>query len=761
MASFRIPAKRRSVEYNFSNQIESANEDHLYSPFFNTNGHPWVKSGQLANRFWDVPPRSIAAETASPSVDWTPQDSSQIYNVSGWGGPYFSVGENGNVMVKPRGSGSAFDLYALAAKLKARGLQTPMLFRFPDVAVHRLHLLQGSFNAAIRRYKYQGVYQAVFPVKCNHDRQLISKLLETEHASGMGLEAGSKPEIMLAMSLLCKYPGSLLICNGYKDAEYMELVLRCRQLGINALLVLEQAQELPVMMEVARRTGVRPALGIRARLATRHKGHWGPTSGDKSKFGLRAREIVSVANDLATAGMLDCLQLLHFHMGSQINDIGIVKEGMSEASYLFAELLQMGAGMRYVDVGGGLAIDYDGSATSNPMSLSYNMQSYANDIVASLRDVCIERGIVVSPTIISESGRALASHHSVLVFDVLNRPSMVPDVDSDEGEEVAEDFDSRREVELQLERAADRGKGAFLLCTFKEVFDRIVPTAAGLQEAYDDALHFKEEALRAFKLGVLSLSERAQLEILFDATCARICHLAASVGTSLPEGLQQSGRPAASMYHANFSVFRSAVDTWAIKQLFPIMPIHRLEEEPSVRATLADLTCDSDGKIDCFIDPEGSPEGAPSLPLHELRPGEPYLLGLFLSGVYQEIMGSAHNMFGSVNTVHVLADEELCGGEDLSGPEQAVGLDCPLTEGDDGKLRFGSFVIDDIVRGQNIEEVLLQANHQGSFMLKAITNAAGARQAEGHLSTDSADALVGCFKRRLHSYTYLHQAVNN
>ncbi|EIE21904.1 arginine decarboxylase [Coccomyxa subellipsoidea C-169] len=655
------------------------------------------------------------------SFRWSPKDSRKLYAVDGWGAPYFAVSDQGHLCVKPEGDGGpVIDLFTLASTLKDEGLEMPLLFRFPDIVNHRLHLLQGCFDKAVARYEYQGSYRGVFPVKCNHDRELISTILDCGAKFGWGLEVGSKPELLMAMSLLGQAPGSLLICNGYKDQDYIELVVQCWRLGIEAVVVLEQFKELGVLLRVAQRMGVRPVLGVRAKLSTRHEGHWGSTSGEKAKFGLRPREIVAVVRQLAALGMTDCLQLLHFHIGSQITNIRVVKEAMSEAAYLYAELVDMGAGMRVIDCGGGLGIDYDGSNTDAPASLSYTMQNYANDVVCSLRDVCLERGIPM-PTIVSESGRALASHHAVMVFDAAaagaqpGRPA----------------------------RAV--GKGRFLLCSFREVLDGLEATACSLREAYSDAVYFKEEALRAFKLGVLSLEERAAVDLLFDATCNRILLLAAAAKLPLPEALQPSTRPHSATYHVNLSIFRSAPDTWAIEQVFPILPIHRLDEEPTVAATLADLTCDSDGKIDRFISPVGGSEAAPVLPLHELRSGESYLLAMFLTGVYQEVMGSAHNMFGSTHCVVVRA-AECC------VPPMP---DDTLIHDGEGKILGNGFVVDHVLRGETMADVLTRCQHSGSDMLLAMRAAASAAVLEGRMSSEAAEALVQTFTRQMHSYTYL------
>ncbi|PRW33729.1 arginine decarboxylase [Chlorella sorokiniana] len=594
-------------------------------------------------------------EAAAPLPRWSPADSSTLYNVPGWGDKFFKASDDGHILVAPQGEGGpTLDLYALTEQLTVAGLRAPLLFRFLPIVGHRIAKLNAAFSAAIERFEYQGTYNGVFPVKANHDKSLIDAVLEYGTPHQFGLEVGSKAELVMVMARLAGTGrrGVNLVCNGFKDAEYMELVLHCRELGMNAMVVMEQYSELDLLLSAARRLGVRPSIGIRAKLTTRHAGHWGSTSGDKAKFGLRAREIVGAVNTLAEEGMLDCLNLLHFHVGSQITNIRMVKEVMREASFLYAELVQMGATMRFIDCGGGLAVDYDGSFTDSHASMSYTLQHYANDVVSAVQEVCIQRSIP-PPTIITESGRALASHASVLVFDVLNTPECLHEKRVEQ-EEVVESIEIRDDKPLtkQLRAAARSGKGKFLLMTFKEVYDNITADAFALREAYNDASYFKDEGVRAFKLGVLSLEERAQVDMMFDAACERIREVAREADLPLPDALRPDAVPHTKMYHVNLSVFRSAVDSWAIQQLFPIVPIHRLEEEPTVAATLADLTCDSDGKVDRFINPRGG-DPLPALPLHPLRNGEKYYLALFLTGVYQEVMGSIHNMFGSLNTVVV------------------------------------------------------------------------------------------------------------
>ncbi|KAI3425248.1 hypothetical protein D9Q98_009016 [Chlorella vulgaris] len=730
-----------------------------------------AKARRYSGAFNDAKVATAAtADSTLGDPSWTPEASASLYNVAGWSDGYYSVSEGGNLLVKPQGDeGPELDLFRLTQAAQALGLRAPLLFRFLPVVGHRIAKLNAAFRAAIDRFEYQGAYNGCFPVKANHDKALIEAVVKHGAPFNFGLEVGSKAELVMAMSQLAgRPPGTHLVCNGFKDAEYMELVLHCRELGMNAMVVMEQYSELELLLRVCRRLGVRPAIGIRAKLTTRHNGHWGSTSGDKAKFGLRAREIVAAVNRLAEEGMLDCLCLLHFHVGSQITNIRMVKEVLREASCLYAELVQLGAGMRYIDCGGGLAVDYDGSFTDSAASMSYTLQHYANDVVSAVQEMCIQRGIA-PPTIITESGRALASHHSVLVFDVLTIPECLSE-QRVEQEEVVESIEIRddRPLTKQLRAAARSGKGTFLLMTFKEVFENISADASALREAFNDASYFKDEAVRAFKLGVLSLEERAQVDTMFDATCARIRQVAQANDLALPDALRPDAVPHSKMYHVNMSVFRSAVDSWAIQQLFPIMPIHRLGEEPCVPATLADLTCDSDGKVDRFINPKGG-DPLPALPLHPLRVGERYFLALFLTGVYQEVMGSIHNMFGSINTLVVRSSDDgatgACPAAAAAGAEAAMSDDASSTSAtslaalyaaDGGaSCALQAYSFDAASPGESIAQVLSRANHDAADMLQTVADATAARVASGELPPAAADRLLAAYSARMHGYTYM------
>ncbi|KAL6770165.1 hypothetical protein ACKKBG_A33855 [Auxenochlorella protothecoides x Auxenochlorella symbiontica] len=663
---------------------------------------------------------------------WSTEASRALYNVDGWGCGYVDIAEEGNLAIRPLGEdGPAVDLPQLVEHLKERGLLPPLLLRFPSIACHRLEKLRDAFRAAIERFEYQGCFRSVFPVKSNPDRLLLQGMLDYswshEHGHGLGLEVGSKAELTMALSMipLPASPAFNLICNGCKDAEYMELAMHAGELGVNAVVVMEQYSEVRLALRVAAKLGVRPRLGVRAKLATRHSGHWGSTSGDGAKFGLRAREIVAAVGELAAAGMLDCLVLLHFHVGSQITNIRMVKEVMREASFLYAELVKMGAGLRFLDVGGGLAVDYDGSFTDSAASMAYSLQSYANDIVSAMQEVCVHRGIP-PPTLISESGRAVASHATVVVFDVVNHPVRCEELREEEEEVVdSVEFSLDRPLTKQLKAAASRGKGRYLLTTFKEVFDNITADAFSLRESYSDACYFKEDALRAFKLGVLSLVERARVDVMFDATCDRIRTLAGEHSLPLPDALQPTAVPGVRLYHVNLSVFQSAVDAWGIGQLFPVMPLARLGEEPRVQATLGDITCDSDGRLDRFAGPGGL-GAAGALPLHDLREGEPYRLAMFLTGVYQEVMGSVHNMYGRLNTAVVWAEPGRAGVQLVH-----------------------------VRRGESVGEVLVHPGYDPATMIQRVHEATVLRVNAGNLPMRRAEVIMQCYRERMAGYTYM------
>ncbi|HSY21935.1 MAG TPA: biosynthetic arginine decarboxylase, partial [Polyangiaceae bacterium] len=559
---------------------------------------------------------------------WSVEKSSELYQIRGWGEPYFRVGENGCVEVRPDPSRDrAIDLFALAKELKARGLALPLLIRFSDILHDRIRRINECFGKAIAEYGYQGVYRGVYPVKVNQQRHIVEEVVEFGAPWSYGLEAGSKPELLIALAN-AQESGGLILCNGYKDEKYIETALLAQRFDKTVFVVLERIEELAMILKASEKLGIAPVIGVRAKLTAKGVGRWADSAGDRAKFGLTTSEIVQVVDTLAERNLLSSLQLLHFHIGSQVSSIIPIKNAMAEAANIFTDLAKMGANMRYIDVGGGLAVDYDGSKTDFHASKNYNVQEYANDVVASIMDACTKANIPV-PTIVTEAGRAVTAHQSVLVFEIVGT----------------------NEVHFGDPEEPKSGAHPVIRALY-DTWKSVVPK--NVQEAFHDATQGKEEAQSLFKFGYLGLRDRAHAERMYWACCEKILHLVRKM-KYVPEELQNLERVLAAIYYCNFSVFQSAPDTWAIDQLFPILPIHRLGEEPTVRATLADLTCDSDGAIDHFIDREDVKK---VLEVHPYRSDEPYFMGLFLNGAYQEILGDLHNLFGDTNAVHVRLGEQ-------------------------------------------------------------------------------------------------------
>jgi arginine decarboxylase len=628
---------------------------------------------------------------------WTIQRSADTYHIKGWGSPYFRINASGHVEVVPDPTrpDARVDMYTLALDLEARGLDMPLLIRFSDVLEDRIRRLNQCFERAIAEYEYGGVYRGVFPVKVNQQKHLIDEVVQHGRPWKYGLEAGSKPELLIALAAT-QEPGSLIICNGYKDRAYIETALLAQRFDKTVIVVLERIEELGFALDAAVKTGIRPALGVRSKLSAKGVGRWKSSAGDRAKFGLTAAEIVRVVDELQSRGMLDCLRLLHFHIGSQISSIIPVKNALREAANIYVELAKMGAKMGYLDVGGGLAVDYDGSKTDYHASMNYDEQEYAYDIVSEVKDACAKNGIDV-PTLVSESGRAISAHQSVLIFEVLSKNEVR--------------FGSQPE---------HPGKDAHRV--LQELYDTwagILPK--NLQESYHDAVQGKEEAESLFKFGYLTLRQRAQAERLFWHCCEKIM---ANTGRlrRVPEEIADLEATMAAIYYCNFSVFQSAPDVWAIEQLFPIMPIHRLDEEPTVRATLADLTCDSDGKIDRFIDVEDVKH---VLEVHPVKDGDRYFLGLFLNGAYQEILGDLHNLFGDTNAVHVRVVDD------------------------------GDYEVTSVVKGDTVREVLDYVEYDANELVERVRLQAERAQKQGLITIEQVKLLMRHYEESLRSYTYL------
>ncbi|MBV5259790.1 biosynthetic arginine decarboxylase [Synechococcus moorigangaii CMS01] len=629
---------------------------------------------------------------------WTVADSETLYQVRGWGEPYFSINEQGHVQVSPLGeAGVSLDLFELVESLKQRDIGLPFLIRFPDILRDRIERLHHCFGTAIARYDYPNHYRGVYPVKCNQQRHLVEDLVELGRTHHLGLEAGSKPELMIAIAMLepDMDQDRLLICNGYKDQHYIETALLATQLGHQALIVIEQPEELDLVIRASQSLGIRPMLGIRAKLASRGIGRWGGSSGDRAKFGLTIPQILRLVEKLQAVEMLDCLQLLHYHIGSQLSSISVVKAAIREASQIYVELVKLGAPMGFLDVGGGLAVDYSGSKNNFPSSKNYNMQNYANDVVATVQDTCDETNIPV-PVLVSESGRAIASHQAVLIFDVLGSSAVDP----------------------ILPPKPDY-KEHLVLRNLRETYDTITPD--NYQENYHDAVQFKDEAISLFNLGYLSLGDRANAEELYWSCCQKIFSIIQRQA-SIPEDFEELWQNMATLYYVNLSVFQSVPDSWAIDQLFPIMPIHRLDEEPTKKGILADLTCDSDGRINRFIDTKA--ESKNLLELHSPN-GKPYYLGLFLMGAYQEIMGNLHNLFGDTHVVHV-------------------------------RLTDDGYHLEHLVEGDTIKEVLQYVQYDVADLLETMRCRTEKALSEKRLTLKQSQLLINHYRQSLESYTYLH-----
>ncbi len=626
---------------------------------------------------------------------WTVRDSLELYNVPNWGGDFFGVNDAGRVEVRPRGDRDGrVDLLELVRDLERRGLRTPLLIRFSDILASRVQGLGAAFDRAIEEYGYRGRFRGVYPIKVNQQRHVVEEIVQYGAARCVGLETGSKPELLIALALL-DTPDALIICNGYKDRAYVELALLAQRLGRTPILVIDRFHEIDLVIKTSRELGIRPHLGVRARLTTKGAGKWVESTGDRSKFGLSSLEIVDAVERLRSEDMLDCLELLHFHIGSQITAIRAHKDALGEASRIFVGLHEMGARPGLLDVGGGLGVDYDGSRTNFHSSKNYSMQEYANDVVAFIQEACDEAG-VPHPDIVTEAGRAMVAHHSVLIFDVLGVNEMI----SGQRPEPVGDDDPK------------------VLQGLAEVWSSV--SRKNVQESYHDALQLKEEASALFSLGYLDLRGRARVERLFWNCCEKILRVVKDL-PYVPEDLEDLEKGIADTYYGNVSVFQSMPDHWAVKQLFPVMPIHRLDEKPTRRGVFADLTCDCDGKIDQFIDQRDVRD------VLELHPwtGAPYYIGVFLVGAYQEILGDLHNLFGDTDAVHVRLDDE------------------------------GGYVVEHVVEGDAVNDVLAYVQYDRRALVEKVRRTIEAALRRGQISLEESARLRKRYEQGLQEYTYL------
>ncbi len=637
-----------------------------------------------------APPRTGTAPIATTT--WTTKDAEKLYNMSGWGLGFFRVNPEGRVTVHPDGNPKrSLDLYQLAMDLHAQGVGLPLLLRFSDILRARIQALATQFGQAIAESGYGGSYTTVYPIKVNQQRHVVQEIVEFGAPHGVGLECGSKPELQAVLGIT-ESTGHIIVCNGYKDEEYMRLALMGQKLGHTVFVVVEQLTEVDTLFKVADELGIQPTMGVRIKLATEGSGRWAKSGGEKSKFGLSAMELMKLLDKLEAMGRKDVLRLVHFHLGSQITDIQYIKAGLEEISRFYVELRNMGFGLTHVDVGGGLGVDYDGSRSTRPASMNYSMREYASDIVYTLGTMCKEAE-VPAPHIISESGRAVTAHHSLLLINVTDVESQVDPAVPDIGPDPHS-----------------------LLVELKENLESI--SAERLEEVHHDASFGKARAQELFASGVLTLRDRANAEQLYLATMNHLARLVEPEKAEHPEIWSDIEGVMVDRYFCNFSVFQSLPDNWAIDQLFPIMPIHRLDERPERRGTLQDITCDSDGVIDRFV---GGRKGKPSLELHPIRDDEPYILGIFLTGAYQEILGDLHNLFGDTNAVHV-------------------------------RLTEAGYEITDLVHGDTVTEVLNYVQFQAADLLtifrRKVTNAKD-------LPRHEANQFIADYVAGLEGYTYL------
>lgn len=631
--------------------------------------------------------------------EWNTSRSVDLYGIKYWGAGYFGINGNGNVEVHPFGkSGPKLDLHSLIQDLQERGIRLPILLRFPDIIKARIELLSSCFMRAIEENKYNGQYCGVFPIKVNQQRHLVEEIVRFGQFNRFGLECGSKPELLITLAMM-DTPNALIVCNGFKDPEYIEMALISQKLGKNTFIVVDRMIELQMIVDASRRLNIKPKIGFRTKLNTPGSGRWAETSGAKSKFGLTPSEIVKGVQFLKHHNLLDALELLHFHIGSQIPSIQSLKAAIKEGARMYTELHAMGARPSFIDVGGGLGVDYDGSGRSDS-STNYSEQEYANDMVSTMQSICDEKN-VPHPHIISESGRSIIAHSSALIFDVLGRNEVL----------MPEYFLQQPEKDSRLVQD--------LWYLYKNV------SKENINEFYNDLIEKKRDTLQLFTYGVLSLDQRAKADDLYWAIATRMLGIAKELGDAAEDIYYSLESELADSYYCNFSVFQSLPDSWALEQLFPVMPIHRLEQKPDRRATLVDLTCDSDGHITRFIDMETGAEQK-YIEVHNVETGKPYYMGVFLTGAYQEILGDLHNLFGDTDAVHVSVTEN-------------------------------GYTIDHVVEGDSVIEVLDYVEYNKAELLERVRKATEAGIARNTLSRPEARLLLQHYERGLMGYTYLYE----
>ncbi len=643
------------------------------------------------------PAISVAAKSSrrESANAWSPQQSAELYGIESWGHGFFGVNRKGHVTVKLEDDQACKEvsLHDIIEGLHDRGTRVPVLLRFRDLLHSRITEINESFRKAIKDSGYRGEYRGVYPIKVNQQRQVIEEIAEFGKKYHYGLEAGSKPELIAALAHM-NDPEAFIICNGYKDEEFIDLALHSQKMGLKIMLVLEMPSELELILERSRKIGVLPNLGVRVRLSTRGSGHWQESAGDKSVFGLNAAQVIQVVDHLKATGYLACLKMLHYHQGSQIPNIAAIREGATEAVRMYCDLVKEGAPMGVLDIGGGMAVDYDGSHTNFHSSCNYSVAEYCTDIVEVVSQIC-DKAAVTHPCLVSESGRAVVSYYSVLVFNILDVTSAQT---SDEAPPVPEN------APQNLLNLIDANKTL---------------SKKNLQECFNDAVYYRDQVRAQFFYGNATLRERGLAEAWFWHILTRISNLIAQLD-DIPEDLRELSSTLVDFYYGNFSLFQSLPDSWAIDQLFPVMPIHRLDEKPRQRAVLADITCDCDGKIDRFIDKE---DVAKILPLHEIKPDEPYYVAVFLVGAYQETLGDLHNLLGDTNVVGV-------------------------------HLEKGKSVYTHEVEGDTVADVLSYVEYDPKELVSRFRSFAEKAVNDGRISPKERREILDLYREGLAGYTY-------
>lgn len=626
---------------------------------------------------------------------WTTEDSKELYNIKGWGTSYFGINDKGDVYVTPCKDNTQIDLHEVMDELALRNVTTPVLLRFPDILDNRIEKTSSCFKKASEEYGYKGENFIIYPIKVNQMQPVVEEIITHGRKFNLGLEAGSKPELHAVIAVQCQ-SDAIIICNGYKDQSYIELALLAQKMGKHIFIVVEKLNELDIIANAAKKLNVKPNLGIRIKLASSGSGKWEESGGDASKFGLTSSEVLDALQKLEEKGLHDCLRLIHFHIGSQITKIRRIQTALREAAQFYINLHKMGYDVDFVDCGGGLGVDYDGTRSSNSeSSVNYSIQEYVNDCVYTFVDAA-DKNSIQHPNIITESGRSLAAHHSVLVVDVLETASLP---------EMPDEFEAK-ENDHQLAK------------DLYEIWDNLNPRT--MLEDWHDAEQIRDEALELFSHGIVDLRTRAEIESMYWSVCHEINTLAKQM-KHVPDELRGLDKLLADKYFCNFSIFQSLPDSWAIDQLFPIMPIQRLDERPTRNATLQDITCDSDGKITNFV---VGGHISHVLPLHALKKNEPYYLGVFLVGAYQEILGDMHNLFGDTNAVHI-------------------------------SVKDGKYHIDQIFDGETVEEVLDYVQYNPKKLVRQLEIWVTKSVKENKISLEEGKEFLSNYRSGLYGYTYL------